>query len=204
LGTRSIFVVSGKASYNSPKEKRGSVRLYKHWDGYPTENLKVLVRATEIAKGLVDEHNARFSGESLSMESLAAQTFADCVVAATLGYYYGFGAHVDTWGDKDEKEAIFDGPLALDHFGEQGDLEWVYVVDVPDQVIRVYGNAYGPPSKHLKKGQVDPRCYAGHLASEAQSNERAAISAHMDRLAEMGWTLNPPGRLKLDKKKSAV
>jgi hypothetical protein len=87
-------------------------------------------------------------------------------------------------------------------FGNQGDLEWVYVVDLRSRTIEVYGGTYGCPEEHLARGRVEPAdAYAAQLKDEYQSTAKAAVNAHLDKLLDFGWNVN--GKLDPKKRKRA-
>jgi hypothetical protein len=197
MSTRSIFVVTGRASRFMGEHQ--TVRIYKHGDGYPTDNLAVLVEATEKANNLISANNADLESDSpsrLSLDGMGAKAFADCIIASTLSAYSGFRCQIDKDDNTvsnsglDDGLAIFNEPLKDSHFGNQGDLEWIYVVDLKAKSINVYSGGYESPDEILPRGVVDPRSYAEHLIEEAQVRERSEIAAHMDRLMDLGWNLN--------------
>jgi hypothetical protein len=212
MSTRSIFVVTGKPSRFWGEHQ--TVRIYKHCDGYPTDNLAVLVDATEKANNLIFANNDGVEQDNsyrLSLETLGARTFADCIIASTLSAHGGFRCQID--GDEntrsnsglDEKLAIFNEPLRDSHFGNQGDLEWIYVVDLKKRNINVY--ACGEDAAEAAKGPpTDPLSYADQLIPEAQVEERSEIAARMDKLMDMGWTINEgkKGKPKKSRKKAVA
>jgi hypothetical protein len=194
MSTRSIFVVTGKGMFNAEHQV---VRIYKHSDGYPTHNLAVLVDATEKATCLLAAFNrGRELKDCQGLDAMQAKVFADCVIASTLNPWNGFGAQIDRddHGRSDsglhEGLAIFHEPLKHSHFGNQGDLEWIYVVDLKARNIAVYSGDYESPDEILPRGAVDPMSYADQLIPDAQADERSEIAAHMDKLMDLGWTFN--------------
>ncbi len=92
-----------------------------------------------------------------------------------------------------EGEAEFGETLRLTHFGNQGDLEWIYVVDIFCQSVFVFGGGYigDGPKAHLKAGPVDPLISAELKLEEYQDAERTGIAMMVDLICEEDWAVNP-------------
>ncbi len=194
MSTRAVIVVTGK---NRPYRPSGykTVRLYTHSDGYPTNNLRVVLKAIRLAENLVAEEQIHLPGADprpAAIEDLDAETMADLVIAASVGWY-GASAKVDedwdTTGDQARQvRAVYQEKAERRHFGNQGDLEWAYLVDTEKRVVRVYR----VHSHYIRLVQVDPRSYADELLDEYQEKERYEIALAMDQIVEAGWTINRP------------
>jgi hypothetical protein len=201
MGTRSVFMVTGCGEHQTGNR---TIRLYRHWDGDPRESLRVLVEATEKAEGLGFGWNSkpwREGDPPVTLADMNAETFADCIIAASLCWSRGFEAWYD---DAEGQQAIFPKGISNEMFGNQGDLEWVYVVHVHKRSIDVYGGDYGCPEEHLARGRVEPAdAHAAQLKDEYQTAARAAVNAHLDRLLDFGWNVNgklDPAKRKRDRK----
>jgi hypothetical protein len=204
MGTRAVVAITGRGT---DWVAYGTIRLYNHWAGEPTHVLGDLVRAADTAG-----HHARNAspfvrtrlgladGETPGLGHLPAATFALHLTFAGRGWH-GSAYRVDT----DEETAgtgfhaegraapvVYTGRLARRHLGDQGDLEWIYVVDLTTATLTVYGGDYGDPGGHLARGPVDPRSHAEMLLPEYWDADRTAISADVDALAARGWTVTPP------------
>ena len=179
MSTRAIIVVTGENRIG-PR----AVRLYKHSDGYPTDTLADLVTATERAEGYITTR-----GQDLTIYT------QDCSVPALKDMPPpGFAAQVTTagfyWhGSAYRVDEVFPSPDGTDIFGDQGDLEWVYHVNLTTRTITVWGGGYGAPEEHFARGPVHPWDYADGLLPEYRQDEKTAIAAHMDKLMDQGWTI---------------
>lgn len=183
MSTRSIIVVTGRGNYSGDR----TIRLYKHSDGYPTGNLPLIAEALTKAKEQCDAENKRF-------ESSKPKTpIVDQVVGLLIGAssdVYGMGARID---DEDEgKLAIYSEKLKPKHLGNQWDLEWIYIVDLNSNAVKIYGGGYtGQSPQHAyRKGMVDPMGYADQLKSEYQDRERQEIQSAINAIKASGFKVN--------------
>lgn len=159
MGTRSIIMVK-------KSDSQGKVtvhRLYKHWDGYPTENLKMIAESiktltnfSDVLHGFVKGCQAYYEREDMIEETFHNETFNP------------------------------------DMLGNQSDLEWVYTVDLDTKQVKVFGGGYtGNVPKHAyNKGTVNPLLYADRLIKEYQDNERRRIQEAMDQIEALNYKLN--------------
>lgn len=194
MGTRSIIVVTGRHPYGG-EDTYQTVRLYKHWDGYPTGNLDVILLGIRRAKQVLASFQ-RHSPEK-TVTDIPASCMADCIIAESVGWK-GATAEIDNQDVvvdgvlEREIDASFTKSLDKSHFGRQGDLEWVYIVDILKQAIVVFANgSYDEPMAHLKHGPTDPLSYADELIPEAQYDERTQIAMLVDLINEEDWLVNP-------------
>lgn len=159
MGTRSIVLVK-KA------DNKGKVtvhRLYKHWDGYPTENLKMIGEALKTLNNFSDVLHGFVKACQVyyEREDMVEETF-----------------HNDTFNP--------------DMLGNQSDLEWVYTVDLDTKQVKVFGGGYTGkvPQYAYKQGTVNPLSYADRLIKEYQANERQRIQDAMNTIKTLGYKLN--------------
>jgi hypothetical protein len=145
MGTRSIILI---------KRNTTVTRFYKHYDGYPTENLNVLFNSFSDLR-------------SLNKKLIEA------------------GARID---DKFKTTEV----LTDEVLGNQWDLEWIYVVDLKNKKIDVYGGGYFncSPLEHVQKGPVNPVAYSENLIDEYQADEKKLIIKAMSDLAGIGFKIN--------------
>lgn len=73
--------------------------------------------------------------------------------------------------------------------GCQGDLEWVYFVDVDRKNINVYAG-YGTPSELVAKGKADPMSQVDSVMPAYASAEAEAVLEAIRMVDKTGWTLN--------------
>jgi hypothetical protein len=185
MGTRSIIVITGPGVHRS----HTTVRMYKHWDGYPTGVLEVLSEAIEQADKVLSNHKDEpFRTDLLVGKIIGADTGA-----------YGQGARVDQdYTETSEKPAIYSEALEPGHLGNQGDLEWIYVVDLFEKNINVYA-AGDEPSKTKLSKVTDPYSYTKQLVESAQQEEADAIASAIANLGKYGFLVNGTGKHKLKK-----
>lgn len=182
MSTRSIIVLTGKNK---------TIRVYKHCDGYPTGNLPVIADAIKALggnmKGAVKTVSKKL-GIELTPDSLAEKILE----VAEL--------------ERDNLEETFDGPLKPKMLGNQGDLEWIYVVDVDAKTLNVYGGGWTGelPQVAFKQGTVDPLSYVKKLIPECQDREREETQVIMKQVEKLGFKLNPKKTKKLKGVKSQL
>lgn len=154
MGTRSIIMVKKNDSQGKPVVKR----LYKHYDGYPTDNLKMIAQAILKSKTLL-----------------------------------GFIANCEEYYRPNMIEASFkNSKFKPEMLGNQGDLEWIYTVDLDAKQVKVFGGGYTgkAPQIAYKKGVVDPVSYVKALYKEYQAKEREQILASIFEIKSLGFSLN--------------
>jgi hypothetical protein len=208
MGTRAAILVFGFSEHGvRRRDGFAAVRLYQHWDGDPTVVLGELVAATRLADGFVREHARRMAERyerPPTVSDLPAVTFGGILKFAGLGIH-GPGIRddtdpVDPGNDRTgERSAVYHaaagvGADAAGWWGNQGDLEWCYRVDLTTRAVTVYGGGYGTPAEHRRRGPVDPRGSALGLRDEESYRERAyaELGRRAAELRTLGWTVTPP------------
>lgn len=192
MSTRSIIVVTGKPKHGQDY----TVRLYKHSDGYPTGNLPLIAEALTLAENKIRE-NAHTT-EDLK-EQPHAELIGQCIVAASLSVY-GFGAHIDDeWvsdnrpGKRSEWSETFDPKK---HLGNQGDLEWLYLVNQAEKSVSVFASQFGEDAQtSFSKGPTDPLTYIKKLYPEFQEVEASHIQVAIYRIEAFGYQFNPASKV---------
>ncbi len=96
---------------------------------------------------------------------MTARCLADALLAASLGMN-GMGMRPD---DDDGAPAVFRGPPTAQAFGDQGDLEWVYVLDADAETVHVYGG-YGTARDLMQDGPADPLAYLEAIRDEYKAS----------------------------------
>jgi hypothetical protein len=168
MSTRSIILVTSKTK---------TVRIYKHCDGYPTGNLPVIADALKNMLGKpckdVKKLNSML-GIQFDVDSIAKEI----MTVAEL--------------DASNLEAQYKGPLKPAHLGNQGDLEWIYVVDLSKKSVDVYGGGYtgNGPQGAYKKGTVDPMRYVDCLYPEYRAKEGVLIKQAVEALEKLKFKVN--------------
>lgn len=207
MGTRAVILVVGYSDHGvRHRDGFTAVRLYQHWDGHPAGVLGELAAATRLAEGFVSEHAGRMAERNdrpPAVSDLPAVTFAETVKFAGLGLH-GPGVRADTdpadagAGRPGERPALYHATAVTGSpaswWGDQGDLEWCYHVELITRTVTVYGGGYGTPAGHRRRGPVDPRGYALQLRDEESYRERAyaAIARRAAELGTLGWAVTPP------------
>jgi hypothetical protein len=143
MSTRSVIVYTNDA---------GTARFYKHFDGYPTGVLPVILAGLRAG-----ERN----GELLRDEGL-------------------------------ELELQTKEKLKEEDFGMQMDLEWIYLVDLKEKIIKIYGGGYSgqPAFKVVRRGVVDPMDEVERMMESARQREREDTQKFIGELLALGYTVN--------------
>jgi hypothetical protein len=204
MSTRAIIVVTGSHRLYAWES---IVRLYRHHDGYPTEVLADVVRATETAVSFIHNHSSlltvfRKDGLCPTLDEMPAEGFAAQIIAAG-NCWDGSSFRFD---DPDEQglPPITHGPLEVRHFGNHGDLEWIYLVNVKRRGLTIFGGEFGAVEVHFARGAVDPLSYADRLRADCQEDERMRIRVAMDQLMDQGWDITPAGKRKRKRNRKPV
>ena len=102
---------------------------------------------------------------------------------------YGKGAHIDQFEDD---PAEYDSEFKLEHLSNQSDLEWIYIVDVEQKSVNVYGGGYSgkEPQVAFKKGFVNPESYSKQLRDEYQSSTLNEIKKAVKNIESLGFKVN--------------
>jgi hypothetical protein len=177
MSTRSIIIFTGKDQY----KRSNTIRLYQHCDGYPTGVLPHIEAAIEKSEELLSTHATRFKEKekgTIPPSTLAALYIGDS------SDVYGAAARVQL-----DSEHAFD----VRELGNQGDLEWIYVVDAVERTVCIYGGGYTgqSPQAAFKRGTVDPMKYANALKEEYQERERTQIQKLVTYIEAWGYKVNP-------------
>jgi hypothetical protein len=197
MSTRSIILITGDGKHGTAQ----TIRLYKHSDGYPTGNLPIIAEALSKAKEQCKETNQRFQTDNPRIPSVEQVTG---VLIGLATDSYGMGARLDD--DGDGKTAFYNEKFKPKHLGRQGDLEWVYVVNLDNNTVKVFGGGYtgDGPQRAFKKGVVDPREYANQLKEEYQESELKAIDESIQAIEATGFKLNPKRKSRKKNKPAEV
>ena len=129
---------------------------------------------------------------------MPAVGFAHRLIASAIGWNESrYRIDADETSARLSDLAVYYGDLKPEHFGEQGDLEWVYLVNLKARTITVWGCWCGDPAELRKRGPVDPRKYATLLRDDDpnvnyQGRSFLAIQANMTKLTRQGWTITRP------------
>ncbi len=184
MGTRSITVVTGR--HTQDDKLKETIRLYRHWDGSPDVMLATIAAAIAVAQNILGRWLDRWRTLHPDVRSVTAKCLADALLAASLGMS-GMSMRLD---DKDGTPAVFRGPPTAEAFGDQADLEWVYVLDTDAQTVRVYGG-YGSARKLMKADPVDPTAYLEAIRDEYKAQVIETIQSGLGAIRSAGWQVNP-------------
>jgi hypothetical protein len=150
MGTRAVILVTG--SHWQGRHIPQTVRLYRHYDGDPAWTLKEIAAGIRAADKLRVAQVHRWNDPR--HDYTPAKTLADCVIAASIGWN-GFEIRIDVDRPDDApntgEPAIYSQALGPSHYGDQGDLEWAYVVDVARKGITIYAG-YGTVQELMAPG----------------------------------------------------
>ncbi len=188
MGTRSIVVVTGRHAQDDKLKE--TIRLYRHWDGSPDVMLATIGAAIAVSQGILARWQDRWRTLNSEVRSVTAKCLADAVLAASLGIH-GMGMRLD---DRDGTAAAFRGPPTARAFGDQGDLEWVYVLDADARTVHVYGG-YGTAREVMQDGPTDPMTYLEGIRDEYRAGVAESVRAGLAAIRAAGWEVNPGPRL---------
>jgi hypothetical protein len=198
VSTRTAIIFIGANNYDGTGTK--AVRLYQHCDGYPTNVLPTLRNTLKVVRKKSEDHWQHISYKHPRAEfdfltvPIHAETMAGCYIAEeTSGF--GMGARL-------EEIVYLDHDIIADHdeetlrkiFGNQGDLEWIYVVNSIDRSITVFGGGYtgkGACETVSAGEKVNPLSYIKNLVDEYQESEGAVIKSALRSLSRIGFPVNP-------------
>ncbi len=189
MGTRSIIMVVGNTDeFGEPNQYKGAIRLYKHCDGDPTGNLRIIADAIGRMEALVEQS---FEWRKDKVRRYGVEPMAYAIVVEAMSCSR-LGACI---------EETFQGAPKLAHLGEQSDLEWVYVVDCNKRLVNVYstkqptdsrpaGEYSGEPREHLEAGLFDSwEVYVQEHREEYREEIRRSVEEVRQLVAATGWTL---------------
>lgn len=155
MGTRSSIFVK-----RTTKGKTRFYRFYKHWDGYPTGNLPVLL-------GLI-------AGIKIGRLSVKRAM----LLAATID------------GSKVEFEGIKGSLDLITKHNEHGDLEWSYLVDLDSRKIEISAASDGTSRRLNDGLLTDPLEYVSQLRTDCRAEEKWRLEDYLKRLKSMGYSVN--------------
>jgi hypothetical protein len=190
MSTRSIILVTGDKTGDG-SGSQATVRIYKHWDGYPSGNLPVILNAIERAEKMDKDNRERFPGED-KPSRINVDQMTGLIIGESVSIY-GTGARVD----EDELEespfkrtALYDKPFEPKHMGNQWDLEWVYVVNIPKKNVDVYGNgSYTSAEEHVKYQTVHPDTEVKDYKEECKAPALLELQEIYEDYRKVGWTI---------------
>ncbi len=206
MGTRAMILLVGRTGTNELGGDRSSVkavRLHNHSDGGPSNILDDLVEATCHAERFLAKrpYLSNRLGRDATVWDLPVDVWAEVVKFAGLGLFgpttIPDAVNVEDRHDPGAPRAVFMGDAALDdnlRWGDQGDLEWMYLVDLHARAITVFGGDYGAPEEHLGLGPVDPRLETLSFEDSYQPVRLIQLSRATKALREAGWTITPAKR----------
>jgi hypothetical protein len=183
-------MIIGASAYGRPSV----IRLYKHSDGYPTGVLDGIADAIAKGKAMVDDSNKRFESHvGTKFETkLCSSTLAGLLIGEFTNEY-GMGANIDSNNDnEDEPLAEYHETFSPFHLGKQSDLEWIYVIDLNNKTVNVYGGGYteDSPQSAYTKGVVSPFIEVESYYEDAKAPHIEAISHAIKAIEATGFTFN--------------
>jgi len=189
MSTRSIILITGKSRYGDP----GTIRLYKHSDGYPTGTLGVIQAALAKSINQQREYAERFKEpkpDPVGVEQVVGNLIGESTTV------HGQGARV---------EESFEEPFEPNHLGNQSDLEWIYLVDLDSNAVKIFGGGYTGqrPQAALKLGPVNPEQYAKDLRAECQAGKIEETNRLVESIKAIGFSVNANQPTKPTKKRGS-
>lgn len=169
MGTRSNLFITGLDSNGNPFTQR----FYRHYDGYPSSMLETL-------SGILKEHPKATN----HIEELSQQVSA-------LQYESGYGNR-----QVFEPSEVYSSEFTSNTYGNHGDLEYVYVLDLERKGVSIYGRQPEPfesgSVKHfIHKPRLDPLSELPMIRPEYKEEVRQALENSVVILAELGFSMNP-------------
>lgn len=197
MSTRTAIIFIGANNYDGTGTK--AVRLYQHCDGYPTNVLPTLRDALRVVRKKMANHWQHISYKHPRSEfdfltvPVNAETMAGCYIAEeTTGFGMGARFEEAVYLETDVLHS-WDEATRRKVFGNQGDLEWIYVVNSIDRSIKVYGGGYTNTAAYetVTGGTVDPMTYLENISEDFIDREESAIKAALRSLSRIGFPVNP-------------
>lgn len=132
MGTSSTIQINDKATETT-------VIIYKHWDGYPSDNLKMFSEAFKRSNNVNEflENCAKYYNNDFDKDYVKGKYHKDRTVESMLEYT---GQYQETLPSEHE---------------EHWDLEYHYVIDFDSKNIDIYGG-FGTESQLRSKGKINP------------------------------------------------
>jgi hypothetical protein len=160
-------------------DNRRTVRLYKHWDGYPTGVLPYVIAAARITAGR--------NPDALWFSKVMANEYRDEEKRK-------FDKTGRPYNKADlpriDREDSFNTGFSPEQLGDQLDLEWAYVVNVAEKFVSVYQVDRELPQEAYAKGLSDPMVYAEELKEECKEGCRKETAKLIRETARTGWKVN--------------
>ena len=156
MGTRSSIFV--KKTDNKGITK--FYRFYKHWDGYPTGNLSLIINL-------------------LVLDSKVKQPIKKLMALAS-----------ELDNQKSEYEGTKSTLNEIVSHNEHGDLEWTYLVDLDQKSVDIAESQNGTSDALLANKLTDPLKYVNRLIESARSSESLRTKEYVNRINSLGFKVN--------------
>lgn len=194
MSTRAIIMVVGTNNwriFGQPRAYTTAERLYKDSDGYPDGVLPDLVEAIRMIDKKVEQS---IPFEMDCKRQICVSPMSQAIIFASMD---------SVLMPVVLEERIGLGEAEASDMGDDGGLEWVYVVDIPKKAVNIYkyGKAStGRPEQHVQEGfWTDIEGYVEIHVEEAKSDVRQAVKDCIAEVDALGWSVNreldPYGRL---------
>lgn len=161
MGTRSTLQINSKSTETT-------TIIYKHWDGYPSDNLRMILEAFKAADNdpdkFLEDCSRYYTGEPMK------------------GYekYH----KIRTVEDMLEYCGPYSEDLpSSDDYWQHGDLEFHYVVDLDNRTVKVFGG-FGSESDLREHNNTDVFQEVLSYADEYQAEKRKKLMAILTELSE--------------------
>ena len=186
MSTRSIILTIGNQNYSN---ELSIIRHYKHSDGYPSGVLPLLIETLESCEKEVKEYNDHWKNFKSSTPKVISNDFFSGRLIGFGSSVYGQGVNVDAYEDD---KATYDGKLEYKHLGYQEDLEWIYILDLNNKTLNIYGGSYSGqgPDVAVKKGFVNPEKYIKKLKDDYQNKELELTKECVAKVEGLGFKIN--------------
>ncbi len=207
MGCRSVMVVTGSDT-NARAGSRVTARLYRHYGGDPGDQLATLLATIDRVEKWMAARGDRLKifGVDYRMPKftdIPVVAFSDFLIAESIGWY-GAGIRMDTQlADEPSSDSpcFWPGDANKKSFGEQGDIEWVYLIDIPSRELTVWEiQGDETPNSVVLRKPDDPRNNAENLLKEYRAGERLRIQDLMFKLNAFEWSINKSGKFPRRKK----
>lgn len=189
MGTESIIMVVGdRGNPGVTPDYTGAIRLYRHYDGHPETILQDIAAAINRMSALVDNSSEWKTAviRRYGIDPMACTIMAESVSNLALGV---------------EMEENFIGKPAVKQLGNQGGVQWVYVVDCLKQLVNIYstkqptmdnpeGQYSGQAKEHLSAGIfVSWDVHIEEYTDEFRETVRKNIAIASEGVKGAGWKL---------------
>jgi hypothetical protein len=187
MSTRSILIIVGTDNHGLINHQ---TRIYKHCDGYPTHTLALFVDAIKQAKKQIKEYIAQFEKEPKNAPKMNVSQIVGLLIGSATSVY---GQGIEVQKELSDKQVFGINALSEEILGNQGDLEWIYVLNVTEKTLKVYGGQWTGkiPSDHVAKGVVDPFLEVTKKMDEYKEETRQRLEKTIKDLNRLGFKINP-------------